>query len=392
LPHREAFLKPLFVKQLDLVILFVTSICNARCRTCFYWLELNRKGDLTFDELTKLSSTMPEFHDLWISGGEPFLRKDLAKIIQIFYRNNHIRDVRIPTNGLPTVQTIQIVKEILQTCPELHFEVDVSIDGLGETHDRIRGVPGNFEKALTTTTELQALRPLWPNFTLYINSVITQENHEEITTMGHFFEKNNQLDGHYFQIIRGDPKDPTLQAVEPQKLDRIYQEVLPINLRYVSKPSRKKSWLDPLTRAYWKAGYGFSYQTQYRNYTERTKWKMPCTTGQTSVVIDYNGDVRVCELRKPIGNLRRYGMDFRRFWGSIERKLEVQQVKLDQCFCTHICFMYDSMRHSKRVMLWELPAIYLKQLLNSFLGKPTTRSELANPKQPMPLTVAPSID
>ena len=279
---------------------------------------------------------MPEFHDLWISGGEPFLRKDLAKIIQMFYLNNGIRDVRIPTNGLPTVQTIQIVKEILQTCPELQLEVDVSIDGLGETHDRIRGVPGNFEKALITITELQALRSLWPNFTLYINSVITQENQEEITTMGHFFEKNNQLDGHYFQIIRGDPKDPALQSVEAQKLDQIYQGVLAINLRYVSKASRKKSWLDPLMRAYWKAGYLFSYQTQYRNYTERIKWKMPCIAGQTSVVIDYNGDVMVCELRKPIGNLRRYGMDFRRFWSSIERNLEVRQVKLDQCFCTHL--------------------------------------------------------
>ncbi len=392
MPHREAFLKPLLVKQLDLVILFVTSICNARCRTCFYWLELNRKGDLTFDELTKLSSTMPEFHDLWISGGEPFLRKDLAKIIQIFYRNNHIRDVRIPTNGLPTVQTIQIVKEILQTCPELHFEVDVSIDGLGETHDRIRGVPGNFEKALTTIAELQALRSLWPNFTLYVNSVITQENQEEITTMGRFFEKNNQLDGHYFQIIRGDPKDPALQTVEPQKLESIYQQVIPLNIRYVSKPSRKKSWLGPLMRAYWKEGYVFSYQTQYRNYVDHTKWKMPCTAGQTSVVIDYNGDVRVCELRKPIGNLRRYGMDFRRFWGSIERNLEVRQVKLDQCFCTHICFMYDSMRHSKRVMMWELPAMYVKQLFSSFLGKTTARPELAKSKTPMPLTVASSSD
>jgi MoaA/NifB/PqqE/SkfB family radical SAM enzyme len=392
LPHREAFLKPLLVKQLDLVILFVTSTCNARCRTCFYWLELNRKGDLTFDELTRLSLTMPEFHDLWISGGEPFLRKDLSKIIQLFYQNNHIRDLRIPTNGLPTVQTIQTVKEILQTCPELQVEVDISIDGLGETHDRIRGVPGNFEKALTTISELQALRAQLPNFTLYINSVITQENQDEITRMGEFFEKNNQLDGHYFQIIRGDPKDPTLQTVNPEQLSHIYQEILPINFRYVSKPSRKKSLLEPLTRAYWKAGYFFSYQTQYRNYVERTKWKMPCTAGQTSIVIDYNGDVRVCELRKPIGNLRPYGMDFRRFWGSVERKLEVRRVELDQCFCTHICFMYDSMRHSKRVMLWELPAIYLRQLLGRFLRKPITRQELAQPRTSLPLTVAPSRD
>jgi MoaA/NifB/PqqE/SkfB family radical SAM enzyme len=307
---------------------------------------------------------MPEFHDLWISGGEPFLRKDLAEVIQLFYRNNHIRDVRIPTNGLPTSQTLHIVKEILETCPELHLEVDISIDGFGETHDRIRGVPGNFEKARVTMAELQALRCGWPNFTLYVNSVITQENQNEIVSLGEFFEHNADLDGHYFQIIRGDPKDPNLQRVDAQKLKQIYKDVIPLNLHYISKTPRKKSFLQHLTKAFWKAGYVFSYGTQYENYTNRTKWKMPCTAGQTSIVIDYNGDVRVCELRKPIGNLRRHGMNFSRFWDSVERKREVRRVELDQCFCTHICFMYDSMRHSKRVMLWELPRLYLSSLFH----------------------------
>jgi MoaA/NifB/PqqE/SkfB family radical SAM enzyme len=366
MPHREAFLKPLFMKRLDLVILFVTSICNARCRTCFYWLELNRKGDMTFEELSRLSSTMPEFHDLWISGGEPFLRKDLAKIIELFYHHNHIRDVRIPTNGLPTQQALLTVKEILESCPELRLEVDISIDGFEETHDRIRGVPGNYEKALDTLAELEALRSQWPHLTLYVNSVITQENQNQIVDLGRYFHENADLDGHYFQIIRGDPKDPSLQTVAPQKLKEIYGEVQPLNFAYVSKPPQKKSFLDYVRRAYWKAGYIFSYETQYRNYVSKANWKMPCTAGQTSIVIDYNGDVRVCELRKPIGNLRKYSMDFGRFWDSIDREREVRQVALDKCFCTHICFMYDSMRHSKRVMLWELPTRYLKVALRGF--------------------------
>ena len=363
MPHREAFLKPLIKKQLDLVIFFVTSACNARCRTCFYWLELNRKGDMTFDEISKLSSTMPTFHDLWLSGGEPFLRKDLAKIIQLFYTNNNIRDVRIPTNGLPTEQTLKTVTAVLEECPEIQLEVDISIDGFSETHDRIRAVPGNFEKALKTMAELERVRESAPNLTLYVNSVITRENRNEIIQLGNHFTQTHDLDGHYFQIIRGEPKDQTLQVVEPTELQQTYTETLPLNLEYVSKPSRKKSRLDGLAKAFWKAGYMFSYEMQFKNYAYGSKWKMPCTAGQTSLVIDYNADVRVCELRKPIGNLRKFGLDFDRFWGSIERKMEVQQVELDQCFCTHICFMYDSMRHSKRVMLWELPKLYAKSAL-----------------------------
>ncbi|HKM78572.1 MAG TPA: radical SAM protein [Candidatus Bathyarchaeia archaeon] len=364
MPHRESFLKPLIIKQLDLVILFVTSICNARCRTCFYWLELNKKGDMTFDEISKLSITMPKFHDLWISGGEPFLRKDLAEIIHLFYRNNNIRDVRIPTNGLPTLQTISTTRKILELCPQIQLEIDISIDGFRETHDRIRGVPGNYDKLLTTMSELGKVRTLNPNLTLFINTVITRENEDQVVGLGQYFEESRmEMDGHYFQIIRGNPLDPRLENIESDKLKEVYNELIPINNEYISRPKGKHTILEWVRRAYWKAGYIFSYETQYQNYASKTQWKMPCTAGQTSIVIDYNSDVRVCELRKPIGNLRKFGMNFQTFWNSLDRKREVEQVKFDKCFCTHICFMYDSMRHSKRAMLYEIPLITIKSAL-----------------------------
>jgi MoaA/NifB/PqqE/SkfB family radical SAM enzyme len=370
LPHREAFLKPLLIKQLDLVILFVTSICNARCRTCFYWLELNKKGDMTFDEISRLSKSMPQFSDLWISGGEPFLRRDLAEIIHLFYENNKIRDVRIPTNGLPTTQTLAIVRKVLDSCPDVQLEVDISIDGFKDIHDRIRNVPGNFDASQVTLTELTKLKDSYPNLQLCINSVITAENENQIVELGRTFKQKPGVDGHYFQIIRGDPMDPKLQTVPPQRLHEIYQQVIPINDEYLSR-SRPSSSRLPISanihRGYWKAGYRFSYETQYENYVNKTNWKMPCTAGQTSIVIDYNADVRVCELRKPIGNLRKHGMDFQKFWNSLERRKEVQSVRVDKCFCTHICFLYDSMRHSKKIMLWELPKSYLKSLFENRL-------------------------
>ncbi len=330
---------------------------------------------MTFDEISKLSATMPKFHDLWLSGGEPFLRKDLANVIRLFYTNNNIRDVRIPTNGLPTEQTIKTVVAVLEECPEIQLEIDFSIDGFAQTHDRIRAVPGNFEKALETMAELERIRAKAANLTLYVNSVITSENRNEIIPLGDYFKQTHDLDGHYFQIIRGEPKDQSLQAVEPTELQQTYEKILPLNLQYISKPSRKKSRLDGLAKAFWRAGYMFSYDTQFKNYAYGTKWRMPCTAGQTSIVIDYNADVRVCELRKPIGNLRKFDMNFSKFWGSLERKREVRQVGLDQCFCTHICFVYDSMRHSKRVMLWELPKLYVKYALKK-LG--STKLRIAN--------------
>jgi MoaA/NifB/PqqE/SkfB family radical SAM enzyme len=328
-------------------------------------LELNRKGDMSFDEIRKLSESMPRFSDLWISGGEPFLRKDLAEIIHLFYLNNHVTDVRIPTNGLATTQTLTIVKKILNSCTGIQLEVDLSIDGFKRVHDEIRGVPGNYESSLTTLTELNKLKESHPNLELFINSVITAENENQIVELGRSFRRRPEVDGHYFQIIRGDPMDPELKTVSSQKLRELYREVIPINDEYVSTPRKRNGHValsNWVRRAYWKAGYRFSYETQYQNYVSKANWKMPCTAGQTSIVIDYNADVRVCELRKPIGNLRKYDMNFQKFWISSARKNEVKSVAHDKCFCTHICFMYDSMRHSKRVMLWELPKIYLKSI------------------------------
>src|SRR4029077_13976439 len=78
-------------RKLNTIIFFVTSHCNATCETCFYWDELNQEGDLSWDEIVKLSESTPPFTDLWFSGGEPTLRRELPEIIDLFVRNNGVR-------------------------------------------------------------------------------------------------------------------------------------------------------------------------------------------------------------------------------------------------------------------------------------------------------------
>src|SRR4051812_50162266 len=75
-------------RKLNTVIFFVTSHCNATCETCFYWDELNRQGDLSWDEIVKLSENTPPFTDLWFSGGGPTLRKEVPEIIHLLLKNN----------------------------------------------------------------------------------------------------------------------------------------------------------------------------------------------------------------------------------------------------------------------------------------------------------------
>ena len=116
--------------QLESVFLFVTSSCNSLCRTCFYWEELNQGRDLTFDQLARISATAPKFHKLWISGGEPFLRKELAEIVELFYVNNGVRAINLPTNGLLPQKLEAVVDYLLEHCPELVIDLNFSIDGL----------------------------------------------------------------------------------------------------------------------------------------------------------------------------------------------------------------------------------------------------------------------
>jgi hypothetical protein len=77
-------------------------------------------------------------------------------------------------------------------------------------------------------------------------------------------------------------------------------------------------------------------------------------------VIDYNGDVRACELRQKFGSLKDYDYDFGALWQSEARAEELNQIDGGKaCWCTHVCFIHDSMRHSRRALLYDAPKNYL---------------------------------
>ncbi|MFA7088385.1 MAG: radical SAM protein, partial [Patescibacteria group bacterium] len=149
-------------KRLHELIFFVTSRCNSRCRHCFNWRNIGKVVDLDLIEIEKRAKRLPHFDNLLLSGGEPFLRKDLADLINIFVRNNKIKTVSIPTNGLLTASIIDILEKIL-LIPNINaVNINFSLDGLNDIHDNIRGIEGNFVITMESIKAVSALREKYP--------------------------------------------------------------------------------------------------------------------------------------------------------------------------------------------------------------------------------------
>ncbi|HEV2501120.1 MAG TPA: radical SAM protein [Terriglobia bacterium] len=362
----HAFGRP---KKLKMVIFFVTSVCNAKCRTCFYWDELNRRGDLTWNEIQKLSATMPRFTDLWLSGGEPMLRRELTDIVHLFYAQNGIRWMNLPTNGLLPERTAERVGRILTENPLLHLDLNIAMDGLHEMQDSIRAVPGNFAKTLQTIEDIQFCRERFPNLRVNINTVICAENFDHIMDIADFVKANCRVDGHYFNIIRGNAKEESLKRIPADQLPGLYKQLQKVYAYYAPTILRRLEGVErQVGKIYYQGMLSLHNKIQLQNIEAPHPWPMPCTASETSLVIDYNGGVRACELRGGLGNLRDYGCDFGKFWASEARKSEADRITHDQCWCTHVCFIHDSLRHSRKAMFYDVPLTYLQSKASQWVG------------------------
>ncbi|NNE67738.1 MAG: radical SAM protein [Pyrinomonadaceae bacterium] len=353
-------------RKLGTVIFFVTSRCNAACETCFYHEELNQKGDLTFDQIRKVSETMPEITDLWLSGGEPTLRKDVLEIISLFAKNNKISRLIVPTNALIKDRVADLVEGALSRNPGINeLYLNIALDGFGETHDRIRGVPGNWDKALNCIEHLYPLKSRFEDrLRLNVNTVICADNYKEINKLSDYLLNNFELDGQYFNIIRGETKaGDEIKQIPLDALPGVYARAAQITEKYAERMFKAD---DSVKKFVKKVAYVGTIMTHYRhqhaNFEKKTEWKFPCTAGDTVAVIDYNGDVRACELLEKFASLGDFNYDFSKLWEHESRAQEL--VKIDggkACWCTHVCFIHSSLQHSRKGLLKEVPGNYLKR-------------------------------
>ena len=309
------------------LILFVNSICNQTCEHCFYWRSLNQPDDLTFEELEKLSLSLGPVETLNLSGGEPFLRKDLAEVCRMFIRNNRVRQIYVPTNGSFAKRTVDIVGSVLKEKDLDLFVCELSLDGMPEFHNRFRGMKDAFERSMATYDELAELQKADSRLRIHSISTATNGNMDEIRRLTSFLhERCPHMDHHNLAIIRGDRKNPSLEGPTLQQYEELADEVKRVWAK--REETRYGSIVEPMLQ--W---------AKIRTANEKRQ-VIPCMAGRLSAVIYANGDVGVCETHSPLGNLRK--STFPEIWQSAEAAKLRGSIAAKECYCTNEVFLWPS--------------------------------------------------
>lgn len=158
------------------LVFMTTDRCNSRCEHCNIWQQEPTENPLTAEEIGKTLSA-PLFRGVEYilnTGGEAALRNDLEEIILTQHRVLPKARIQLSTNGLLPERVINTVKSALEH--DVCVDLGTSIDGIGEDHDRIRGVKGNFDKVDYLLHQLIPLREKHGN-RLFIGAQITLSEH-----------------------------------------------------------------------------------------------------------------------------------------------------------------------------------------------------------------------
>jgi MoaA/NifB/PqqE/SkfB family radical SAM enzyme len=318
------------------LILFINSICNQKCEHCFYWRNLNRRDDLSKEEIFGLSRSLGRIENLNLSGGEPFLRPEFGEICRQFIRHNHVRQIYVPTNGYFTERTVKQITETLKEKDLDLFVAEISLDGLGEFHNKFRGSPGAFDKAMQTYDALARLQETDRRLRIHAISTATDVNMEEIRRLtSYLFEHCPKMDHHNLAMIRGDRKNPSLQGPSLEQYRQLYEYV-------------RRLWLPRE-----EGRYGAIVEPMLQWAKSRTaaleKQVVPCRAGVLNAVVYSNGDVSVCENHPPLGNLRE--KSFWEIWQSAEAQHLRKSIAARECYCTNEVFLWPSITYQPPQLL-----------------------------------------
>jgi MoaA/NifB/PqqE/SkfB family radical SAM enzyme len=313
------------------LIFWVTAACNLSCAHCF-----NRSGraalgpDLSLSEIASVSRSMAHVKYLTLAGGEPLLRRDLAAIARIFYRNNDLHMLNLVTNGWHTDRAIIFARQVLSDCPDLHLSVGVSLDGPEEVHDHLRGRAGSYTRAMETLKGLGNLAKTEHRLTVAACGTCHAANIDHLPALAKGVREDLGLP-YYVGLIRGDDlPDMALKALAADDYRHLTRRIaMAQNLALASHyPFRHlRIAVDQMV------------EEIIYNSLKYNKKTVSCKAGRRGFVLRSDGEILLCEvLNTRLGNVRDHTYDPYSILALPASRTAMDRIVKTGCHCTWECF------------------------------------------------------
>jgi MoaA/NifB/PqqE/SkfB family radical SAM enzyme len=293
-----ARLDPEWVPQPHAGHFILTFRCNLKCQGCGSW-EVKEHADLTADEWRRVFRQLKSLDLVKVLGGEPFVRKDIVEILTTIRDEVDPYVMQLTTNGMLTKRTMDAIEAV--AWPGLQLRI--SVDGLEQTHDRMRGVEGSWKLVNKTVQQVAEVKDRY-GFKFGINFAITDDSLNELDDMIAYAESVGA------DLIPGVNVDPFLVGtvppeVRPQKVIMLTDKAAALKAMTQSQVGTRGQlpgvdrWLGRLVT-----------KATYRQHLENESRHFPCRELKDLIYVLPNGDLVRCGLdHEPIGNLRKQRFD-----------------------------------------------------------------------------------
>tara|TARA_B100000427_G_C15475228_1_gene580440 strand:- start:334 stop:1374 length:1041 start_codon:yes stop_codon:yes gene_type:complete len=274
--------RSLILKEIpNYAIVYVDGRCNMHCDFCCYAaMDARNTSNISPSLWGKIFQRAKSLLHLTITGGEPFVRKDLFNIISEIIDKSNVPRVSIKTNGFYLKRIKECVPQLIKKYKNTEITLSISLDGPEEIHDKVRNFKGAYNKVLETIDEMKVYRKE-KNFFLRLASVLTEDNKEILENFLNETQ-NWPIDFHEIILVRDIPDE------EQYKLKDTYEK-----LSKMQQLRSSKSWAKSFNGKLFKKLY-----TETIKRVEKNKKHSPCLAGSRFVEIFPDGLVRGCEVQK----------------------------------------------------------------------------------------------
>lgn len=295
----------------------VTWQCNARCEMCNIWHRPKGK-ELSLDDINNIFSQL-KLDAMRITGGEPFLRNDLAEMVNLIQKLSKPKIVHITSNGFLTQKIVNFVTK-LNNPQKVHLKI--SIDAVGKTHDKIRGVDGAFDMAFNTVKELCKIRDKY-KFYLGVNQTIV--NADGLKEYRALKKICNNLNVKLYSFIAYQPvalyaNKPNLNLMPKTSAEfKIYHQFSKPELEnllqtFKNDAKQLNDWKEKIIRKYYLKG------AVNRLIKNKAFPNPKCLALKAHLRLLPNGDVPICMFNSNIaGNLKKQSLKELWFGKEIEK-------------------------------------------------------------------------